>query len=98
MILALQIIFGALAVALGIYLGLPGRYDRSQEEVERALSEGRHRRHWTKRHFTPLDLLRKDKKGSERRRGVRRPFQTVAPKRKDDEEEDRPPQVSLGRR
>ena len=56
---------GAIAALLfGIYAGLgfpglPGREDR-------VLPGGKKRRR--KRHFTPLDLLREEEKGSDRRR------------------------------
>lgn len=58
------VIGGVLALALGIYIGLglpgmPGREDR-------VLPGGRRRR--PKSHFTPLDLLRKEERGSDKRR------------------------------
>lgn len=58
------IIGGVLALLLGIYIGLgfpglPGRENR-------VLPPGRRRRN--KKHFTPLDLLRREEKGSDRRR------------------------------
>ena len=60
----LYILGGVLALLLGIYIGLgspglPGREDR-------VLPKGRRREE--KDHFTPLDLLRKEEKGSDRRR------------------------------
>lgn len=95
----LKILIGVAAVALGVFLGRPRRYDKTQNEVDRALEQGRGRRQWTQRHFTPLDLLRKDERGSERRRGDRSRFQTTIPgdegSRKS--EDDGPPQVKLGR-
>ena len=58
------IIGGILALLLGIYigLGLPGMSGRE----DRVLPKGKTRR--KKRHFTPLDLLRKEERGSDRRR------------------------------
>ena len=55
---------GILALVLGIYIGLgfpglPGRQDR-------VLPPGK--RHKTKRHITPIDLLRRDERASRRRR------------------------------
>ena len=63
----LYIIGGILALALGIYIGLgfpglPGREDR-------VLPGGKTRR--KKDYFTPLDLLRRQDRGSDRRRGGR---------------------------
>lgn len=52
------------ALLLGIYIGLgfPGMSGRE----DRVLPGGRKRR--KKDHFTPLDLLRKEDKGSDKRR------------------------------
>lgn len=74
----LGIIGMILALALGIYWGLPRRYDPSIEEIDKKLEEdGKHAK--AKRHMTFLNLLqRKVQKGSDRRRGrgrSRRPFQ-----------------------
>lgn len=93
-----KILIGLAAVGLGIYIGRPARYDRPQEDLELAMEEGRRRRQWTKRHFTPLDLLRKESKGSERRRGGRSRFRTTHPKgsRSSSEDDSGPPQVRLG--
>lgn len=60
----LYIIGMVLALGLGIYIGLgrpgtPGREDR-------VLPGGMKRQR--KQHFTPLDLLRRDERGSSRRR------------------------------
>ena len=63
----LYIIGGILALALGIYIGLgfpglPGREDR-------VLPKGKTRK--KKDYFTPLDLLRRQDRGSDRRRSGR---------------------------
>lgn len=60
----MYVIGGILALLLGIYIGLgmpglPGREDR-------VLPEGRRRRRHD--YFTPLDLLRRDDRPSDRRR------------------------------
>ncbi|MGI9627274.1 MAG: hypothetical protein ACR2QM_10600 [Longimicrobiales bacterium] len=96
--LLLKIFIGLAAVGLGIYIGRPARYDRTQEDLELALEEGRKQPQWTKRHFTPLDLLRKDSKGSERRRGGRSRFRTTHPKgsTSSSDNDSGPPQVRLG--
>lgn len=99
-----QVFGGVLALALGIYLGMPGRPDggvpsggrwriranddrigehsaKHLQELERALGNewGQSRR--AKRHFTLLGWLRKDPRGSHRRRS-RQYFRTAAPKRR----------------
>lgn len=57
--LALKI-FGALAaVAVGVWLGLPGRYDQSLEDVERNMVLGTGKTRKVKRHFTPLAWLQR---------------------------------------
>lgn len=86
--LILKIVGGVVALLVGIWLGLPGRYDPSEEELDRALSNPRARSKLTKRHFTPLDWFRKETRGSERRMDQGRRFRTAAPKtRKDDQRE-----------
>jgi hypothetical protein len=64
------------ALAFGLWLGRPRRYDQSVEEIEERLSEGGV--HQTvKRHFTFLNLLQKKaERGSVRRRrsSSRTPF------------------------
>ena len=35
---ALKIIVGVLALALGIWLGLPGRYEQTPDDIERQMS------------------------------------------------------------
>ena len=82
--LFLLIVVGLAAVGLGFYLGLPGKYEQTQEEIEFAMDRGGARRNQVKRVFTPLDWFRKDRKGSERRRrAATRRFRTAAPKRRD---------------
>lgn len=80
----LAILGGVAAFLLGIWLGLPGRYEQSQRDIERAMEQGGAHRNKAKRHFTPLDWFRKDQRGSERRAGRHR-FRTAAPERRDDQ-------------
>jgi hypothetical protein len=61
----LKILGGLLALAVGLWLGKPGRYERPQAEVDQALGRSGPR-HYTKRSFTPLDLLRKKTRASNR--------------------------------
>ena len=63
----MYVIGGIVALLVGIYIGLgfpglPGREDR-------VLPKGKRRR--KKDYFTPLDLLRREERGSDRRRGER---------------------------
>lgn len=96
MSLLTKILIGVVAVALGIFLGMPGKQpdgeadraggkrigahgEKRVRELENALGRAA-RRSKAKRYFTPLDLLRRDRRASERRR-TRRHFRTVAPSR-----------------
>ncbi len=97
MSLLIQILVGLVAVALGIFLGMPGKQpdeeadgaggrrigahgEKRVRELENALGRAARRSKAAKRYFTPLDLLRRDRRASERRRS-RRHFKTVAPSR-----------------
>lgn len=98
MSLLTQIVLGLVAVALGIYLGMPGKQpdeeadgaggkrigahgEKRVRELENALGRVARRSKEANRYFTPLDLLRRDRRASERRR-ARRHFKTVAPSRR----------------
>ena len=61
----LKILGGLAALAFGLWLGRPGRYERPQIEVDQALDRSGPRQ-YTKRVFTPLDLLKKTAKSSAR--------------------------------
>ena len=60
-----------------------GVHDKQRiQELEAMLGRSHRGSSSTKRHFTPLDLLRTSKRGSVRRRaGTRRYFKTTAPRR-----------------
>jgi len=81
-VLFLKILIGLLAVGLGFWLGLPGRYEQTPAEIEKAMDRGGAKRNQVKKVFTPLDWLRKDERASSRR-AQRRYFKTAAPERKD---------------
>lgn len=98
----LKILGAIAALALGIYLGLPGKrgpvaargrrwltHDRGRtaahdegelQQLERDLGRATTLSRRTKRHFTPLDLLKSRRRASDRRR-TRRYFRTAAPSR-----------------
>lgn len=80
--LLLKILLGVVAVGVGFWLGLPGRYEQTPDEIEKAMDRGGAKRNQVKKVFTPLDWMRKERRGSERRR-QRRHFRTAAPERKD---------------
>lgn len=78
-----KVVLGVLALALGIWLGLPGRYEQTHQELDEAMRRPGGRPNKARRHFMVLDWLRNERRGSERRR-QRRHFRTAAP-RSDDE-------------
>lgn len=83
--LMLKILGAVAALLLGVWLGLPGRYDRDLDEIDRVMDAGGSKRKRTKRVWTPLNWFRKDPRASDlRRRGQRRHFGTVAPRKRDD--------------
>jgi hypothetical protein len=52
--LTLKILGAIVALGIGIFLGLPGRFEQTPEEIERTMVLGTGRRKKVKRHFTPL--------------------------------------------
>lgn len=54
------------ALAVGIWLGMPGRYSQTVDEIEEAMERGGGRRRRVKRIFTPMAWV-------ERKAGIRRP-------------------------
>jgi hypothetical protein len=81
--LILKILLGIAALLVGVWLGLPGRYTQTPEDIDKAMQRGGARRNTVKRHFTPLDWFRKDRRGSERRRQHHH-FRTAAPEKRPD--------------
>jgi len=77
-ILALKIFGGLLAFVLGLWLGLPGRYSQTAQEIEESMARGPGRQRKVKRHFTPIAWLQRQISvrtsrgdGSRRSRGFR---------------------------
>ena len=75
--MVIKILLAIAALALGVWLGLTGRYTQTPEELDDAMRRGGARRNQVRRYFTPLDWLRKEQRGSVRRR-QRRYFKTAA--------------------
>jgi len=57
--LSLKIGGALLALALGIWLGMPGRYTQSVDDIEQVMASGGARRRKVKRSFTPLAWLQR---------------------------------------
>lgn len=57
--LALEILGALLALALGVWLGLPGRYSQSVDDIEEMMAQGGGQRRKTRRVVTPLAWLQR---------------------------------------
>jgi len=60
-------VLGALAaLGFGVWLGMPGRYTQSVEDIEKVMEAGGARRRKTKRVFTPIAWMQRhvDARGS----------------------------------
>ena len=79
--LTVKIGLALLALAYGIYLGLPGRYTQSIDEIEQIMARGGGRRRKVKQRFTPLAWLqrRASARGATRRRSGRGGFRLESP-------------------
>lgn len=68
---------GVLALIWGVWLGLPGRYSQTPEEIEKAMEQGGGRPRTVKRVFTPLAWLMRNTPTTPRRH---RRFKLESPK------------------
>lgn len=70
--LTLKILGAIVALGIGIFLGLPGRFEQTPEEIERTMAMGTGRRKKVKRHFTPFAWMSRNpsvRRGQPKRRG-----------------------------
>lgn len=78
--LTLKILLALAALGLGIWLGMPGRYEQSLDEIERNMESGARQSRRAKRHFTPLAWMQRSLKArSERKAAPRRAFRMERP-------------------
>jgi hypothetical protein len=77
----LMVVGALIALGYGIWLGLPGRFSQSADEIEQVMAAGGARRKKTKRVFTPIAWLqrRADARGSIDRRRKGESFKMKAP-------------------
>jgi hypothetical protein len=80
------IVTALLGLALGIWLGLPGRYTQSVDDIEKIMDSGGARRRKVKRVFTPMAWLQrnasaksKPSRGRRKGRGRSAGFRLEAP-------------------
>jgi hypothetical protein len=77
MLLSLKILGGLIALALGVWLGLPGRYQQSVEDIEELMDRPGGRTRKVKRHFTPMAWFHRKAPPPVRKTSPR--FKLVAP-------------------
>ncbi|MDH3271395.1 MAG: hypothetical protein OEN56_08695 [Gemmatimonadota bacterium] len=53
------ILIGVLGLGIGIWLGMPGRYSQSADDIEKIMESGKARRRRTRRVFTPLAWMQR---------------------------------------
>jgi hypothetical protein len=83
--LALKIIIGLAALALGFWLGLPGRYTQTPEDIEHDMKwHGNRGTYRVKRTFTPFAWLRRKPNVGVDRSRTRRPFHLESPDDRDE--------------
>ena len=58
-----------IALGVGIWLGLPGRYEQSIDELEKSLDAKQRRRRRKKRSISPLAWVQRSGKSADARRG-----------------------------
>jgi hypothetical protein len=73
-VLILEIIGGIVAFGLGIWLGMPGRYTQTADDIEEIMTSGLGRRSERRERFTPLAWVqrRASARGPSRGRRERR--------------------------
>ena len=77
MIFWLKILGAVVALAWGVWLGLPGRYAQRVEDIEEIMDSGIGRRRKVKRIFTPVAWLQRQISARSNRRN--RGFQVKSP-------------------
>ncbi|MEJ2203465.1 MAG: hypothetical protein P8170_05105 [Gemmatimonadota bacterium] len=77
--LALKILGAVLALAVGIWLGMPARYSQTTDDLERTMDSGLGRTRKVKRHFTPFAWMQRKAPVRSRRPQMRRGFHLESP-------------------
>ncbi len=79
--LIVKILGGLAALGLGVWLGLPGKYEQTLEDIERNMEQGASQSHRARRYFTPLAWAQRklDPRRTRRSTPRRRPFELESP-------------------
>lgn len=78
-VLILKILVAVAALALGVWLGLPGRYEVDLDEIERTMESGTGRTRKVKKRFTPLAWVQRQLSARGSRATRRRGFNLESP-------------------
>jgi hypothetical protein len=77
--LVLKIGLAVLALLAGIWMGLPGRYTQTPEDIDAIMESGGSRRRKVRRVFTPLAWMQRKVSARTERRPRRRGFTLESP-------------------
>jgi len=77
--LTLKILGALVALGIGIWLGMPGRYSQTLDEIDRSLDSPSRRSRKVKRHFTPMAWLHRKASSRSQRPQARRGFKLESP-------------------
>jgi hypothetical protein len=77
--LSIKTALALIALAIGVYLGLPGRYTQTPDDIEQMMESGGGRRRKVKRVFTPLAWLQRKASARTSQRLERKSFRLESP-------------------
>jgi len=79
--LVVKILIGLAAVGLGVWLGLPGKYEQTLDDIERNMEQRASHSRKVKSYFTPLAWAQRKLQPRRTRRTAptRRPFEMESP-------------------
>ncbi len=84
------VVTALLGLGIGIWLGMPGRYTQSVDEIDKIMESGGARRKKVKRVFTPLAWMRRNvsskstpSRGRRASRGGRSGFRVESPEERE---------------
>ena len=77
--LSIKAALALIAPAIGVYLGLPGRYTQTPDDIDQLMERGGGRRRKVKRVFTPLAWIQRRASARTSQRPERKGFRLESP-------------------